>query len=99
MMVATLSNGRTARQILQVKIKAKYWNLFSRRMSNDLTPYGPARQENGTSASTTNSSKSNQNVAASIAIASILPMLIAIFLLVMIIMSVNNVFARLSLLT
>lgn len=53
-------------------------------MSNNLSPYGPSPPLNGTTA---DNSKSSQNVAATIAIASVLPILIAIFLLVMILMS------------
>ena len=95
MMVAKLPTERLALQILSSLYTAKYSNLSSRRMSDGLFPYGPAPQENGT----TDSSKKSHNAAATIAIASILPMLIIIFLLVMIVMSVGDVFLTLSLLT
>ena len=69
--------------------KAGYRNLSSRHM---FSPYGPPPQSNGTNAGTTDNSESNQNVASTIAIASILPILIAIFLLVMVVMFVNSAF-------
>jgi hypothetical protein len=63
-------------------------------MFNGSFFYNLAPQENGTSIGTTDDSRSNQNTAATIAIASVLPMLIAIFLLVMIIMSVDITFIK-----
>ena len=68
-------------------------------MSNNLIPYGLESKENGTSEGIADSSKSKQNVAVIIAISSILPLLIVIFLLVIIVMSVNNAFGRIFLLT
>jgi hypothetical protein len=93
MMVVRLPTERTAHQILSSLYKAKYSDLSSGRRSDGFSPYGRAPQENGTS------SNSNQNGAANIAIASILPMLIAILILAMIVMSVDDVFVRLWLLT
>jgi hypothetical protein len=88
--VTGILNQRTMRQILQVK-QSQIRNLSNSSMFNGSFSYNLAQQDNGTS---TDNSRSNPNIAATVAIASILPMLIAIFLLVMIIMSVDNAFIK-----
>jgi len=77
-------NERTMLQILQVR-QVQTHDVSSRRLASSIPLYGIPSQDNETSPGESGGSKSDQNVAATVIVASILPALLAIFLLVMIV--------------